>query len=83
MLIANGEVHRYIANPDIHRSPHLYQSPFGDWATAAVGPKHSASKDRLVHWTSAITMHCLVHLAEADAGGPVSVFGLMTQQPAE
>ena len=32
MLIANDEVPQYIANPDIHRSSHMYQSSFGDWA---------------------------------------------------
>ena len=81
MLIANDEVHQYIANPDIQHSPHLYQSSFGDWAAAAVGPKHSASINRLVHRIAAITVHYLVHLAEADTDDPASVFGLMSQQP--
>ena len=80
MLIANDEVHQYIANPDIQHSPHRYQSSFGDWATAAVGPKHSASTNRLVHRTAAITVHYLVHLAEANPGDPVSVFGHMSRR---
>ena len=79
MLIANDEVLQYIANPDIHRSSHMYQSPFGDWARAA----HRAGVTRLVQRIALISIHYLIQLAEANPGDPVSVhaFGHMSQQP--
>ena len=81
MLIANDEVSQYIANPDTLRSSPMYQSSFGDWARATLGPKHGASVTRLVHRIAAISIHYLVHLAKANPGGTVSVFGHMSQQP--